>query len=207
MRRSAGLISTSIVSSTSGIDEDAGERGVAAGVGVEGRLAHEPVDAGLGAQHAVGVVAADLDGRALDAGDLALGLLEQFRLETAALGVTQVHALEHRRPVLRLGAARAGLDLDEAVVGVQRIVEHPLELEFADVPGEVGDVLLDRERASDRRRRRAPSRRVRPRRSPRLRAGASSRRSARRSSFPGRVPARVSGRPRPWGLRARCRFP
>jgi hypothetical protein len=87
---------------------------------------------------------ADLDRRALDAGDLALGLLQQFRLEVLALGVAQVHALEHAAPVLRLGAAGAGLDLDEAVVRVERIAEHALELELGDLPAEPAGVGLDR---------------------------------------------------------------
>ena len=38
-------------------DEHRGEAGVAAGVGVERRLAHQAVDAGLGAQEAVGILA------------------------------------------------------------------------------------------------------------------------------------------------------
>ena len=54
-----------------GVDEHAGEAGVAAAGGVERRLAHQAVHAGLGAQQAEGVVALDLDGRALDAGDVA----------------------------------------------------------------------------------------------------------------------------------------
>ena len=56
-----------------GIDEHAGERGVAAVAGIERRLAHQAVHAGLGAQMAVGIVALDLDRGALDAGDFAVG--------------------------------------------------------------------------------------------------------------------------------------
>ena len=41
----------------------------------------------------------------------------------------QVHAQQHRRPVLRLGAAGAGLDVDEAVARVERVGEHAAELE------------------------------------------------------------------------------
>jgi hypothetical protein len=46
---------------------------------------------------------------------------------------------------LGLGAASAGLDLDEAVVGIERIVEHPLEFEFGDLLCQPGDVGLDRD--------------------------------------------------------------
>ena len=115
-RRSAGLISISMRLVHLGVDEHAGERGVAAGVGVERRLAHQAVHAGLGAQRAVGVVAAHLERRALDAGDFARRFFQHFDGEAVALAEAQVHALEHRGPVLRLGAAGAGLDVEEAVV-------------------------------------------------------------------------------------------
>jgi hypothetical protein len=105
-------------------------------VRIEGTLAHQPVHAGLGAQAAVGVVAEDLQRHALDAGDLAVGALEHLHPEAALVAVLDVHALEHRRPVLRLGAAGAGLDVREAVVGVERVGEHAPELER-------GDVVLD----------------------------------------------------------------
>jgi hypothetical protein len=72
-------------------------------------------------------------------------LLQQLGLEVLALGVAQVHAFEHAGPVLRLGAAGAGLDLDEAVVRVERIVEHPLELEVGDLLAELGQIGLHRD--------------------------------------------------------------
>ncbi|MND00240.1 hypothetical protein D3C83_187820 [compost metagenome] len=59
----------------------------------------------FGAQMAVGIIAAHLERRALDPRDLAGRLLEQFDAEAFALAVAQVHAFEHRGPVLRFGAA------------------------------------------------------------------------------------------------------
>jgi hypothetical protein len=56
-----------------GIDVKAGEAGVAAARGVEGRLAHQAVHAGFGAQEAVGVIALDLDRGAADARHIAVG--------------------------------------------------------------------------------------------------------------------------------------
>ncbi len=50
------------------IDPDAGEAGVPARVGVEGRDAHQAVHAALGLELAIGVLALDLDGGGLDAG-------------------------------------------------------------------------------------------------------------------------------------------
>jgi hypothetical protein len=116
---------------------------VAPGVGVEGALADEAVDAGFGAQEAVGVFAADLDRGALDAGHFAFGFFEQFDLETLALAIAQVHPFEHAGPVLGFGAAGAGLDFDEARVAVHRVVEHAAEFEFADAVFKGGGVGFD----------------------------------------------------------------
>ena len=127
-----------------GIDEHAGERGMAARVRIEGALAHQAVHAGFGAQVAVGVVASDLDAGALDAGDLAVRLLEDLGLIALALAVAQVHAQQHRRPVLGLRAAASGLDVDEARVGIHRIGEHPAELHRRDDILQALYVTLDR---------------------------------------------------------------
>ncbi|MGF6877594.1 hypothetical protein OKW35_007073 [Paraburkholderia sp. MM5477-R1] len=90
----------------------------------------------FGTQEAVRVVAFDLDRRVLDAGDVAFGLLEHFGLEALALAITQILAQQHRRPVARLGAAGAGLDVEKGVVGIGRVREHPAEFH-------VGDACLD----------------------------------------------------------------
>jgi len=101
------------------------------------------VHAGLGAQQAVGVVALDLDGGAANARHVALGLFEHLGLEALALAVLEVLAHEHLRPVAGLGAAGAGLDVDEAVGWVGRVVEHPAELELPDDGLELGRIGLD----------------------------------------------------------------
>src|SRR5450432_902471 len=54
-----------------GVHEHAREGGVSSRVRVEGALAHQPVDAGLGAQVTVGVIPGHLDAGALESGDLA----------------------------------------------------------------------------------------------------------------------------------------
>src|SRR5512145_1153906 len=116
-----------------GVDEDAGKRGVAAGIGVERALAHQTVHSSLGAQRAVRVVATYLERRALDTRNFARGVLQHLCAEPPSVAELEVHALQHRRPVLRLGAARAGLDIDEAVVRVERVREHAPELHRGDV--------------------------------------------------------------------------
>src|SRR5438552_3785184 len=98
-------------------------------VRVEGTLAHQAMHAALGAKTAVGIVAGDLERRAFDAGDLARRVLEHLGVEALAVAVLEVHALEHRGPVLSLGAARARLDVDEAVVRIERIGKHAAEFQ------------------------------------------------------------------------------
>jgi hypothetical protein len=132
-----------------GIDEQAREAGMAAAGGIERALAHQPVHAGLGAQEAERVLALDLDRRAADAGDVAGGLLHHLGLEALSLAVLEVLAQQHRRPVARFGAAGAGLDVDEAVARVERVVEHAPELELGDGRLELGGVGLDADQAVD----------------------------------------------------------
>ena len=99
-------------------NRDARKRGVPARVGIERRDPHQPVHAGFGLQPAIGVVAADLDGGGLDAGFFALGLFQIFDLEAVLLGPARVHAQQHRGPVLALGAAGAGMDLE---IGIEPV--------------------------------------------------------------------------------------
>ncbi len=104
------------------IDGDGGEARVAARVRVVGRDAHETVHAGFRLEPAVGVLALDLEGGGLDARLLAGALVDKLHLEAAPLRPTHVHARQHRGPVLALGAAGAGVDLDVGVhaVGLAR---------------------------------------------------------------------------------------
>src|SRR4051812_2652917 len=127
-----------------GIDEHAGEAGVAPARGVERRLPHQPVHAGLGAQQAERVVALDLERGALDPRHVTGGLVLDRVLEALALGVLDVLAHEHAGPVARLGAAGAGLQVQEAVARVRRLVEHAPELEVLHDGLELAGLGLDR---------------------------------------------------------------
>ena len=110
------------------IDPDRGEARVPAGVRIERRDAHQPMHARFGLQPAVGVMALDHDGRRLDAGLVAGRLLDDLDLELPPLRPAHVHAQEHARPVAALGAARARMDFDIAVVAVRLAREQRLEL-------------------------------------------------------------------------------
>ena len=74
----------------------------------------------------------ETDGRALDAGNVAFGHLDQLGFETLGLAPAQVHAQQHFGPVLRLGAAGAGLDVEEGIVFVHFAGKHASELELGD---------------------------------------------------------------------------
>ena len=96
------------------IDPDRGEAGVAPGV--RSRTARcAPADGRptrSSASH--GRCALDDDRRRLDARLIARGLFDQLDLELSALGPARVHAQQHPRPVAALGAAGAGMDLDDS---------------------------------------------------------------------------------------------
>ena len=113
--------------------EHGGERRVPSVSRIERRLAHEAVHAELGAQPAVRILAAHVNRRALDARNLAGRLLEHVDGVAVPLGPLQIHAQQHRRPVLRLGAALAGLDVEERVVRVHLAREHAAELEYLEL--------------------------------------------------------------------------
>ena len=86
------------------------------------------MDAGLGRQQAVGVLAGDGERGALEAGFVAGLIVDDLALEAAALGPAQVHAQQHLGPVLRLGAAGARVDRDDRVLAIVLAAEHLLDL-------------------------------------------------------------------------------
>jgi hypothetical protein len=94
------------------------------------------VHALLGAEEAVGVLAGRAEGGRLDARLLPRRRFEHLDLHAAPLGPAHEHAQHHLRPILGIGAARAGVDGDERVARVVAPGEQPLLLEL-------GEVLLD----------------------------------------------------------------
>ena len=116
-------------------------------VGVEGRVAHQAVHAGFGAQQAVGVFAFQADGGAVDTGDFAVVLLHDFHFEAFTLAIAHIHTQQHAGPIFGFGAAGAGRDVDKAVVHVGRLVEHALEFELGHLFFQLSHVLLNRSEA------------------------------------------------------------
>ena len=99
-------------------------------------------------QQAEGKLAGDGEGRGLDAGLIAILDLVDLGLEAFALGPAQIHAHQHLGPVLRLGAARAGVHGDDGVERVVLFGEHGARLELFGVGVERFDlaaqIVLDR---------------------------------------------------------------
>src|ERR1035437_2523145 len=83
----------------------AGETRVTAFVGIERRDAHEPVHAAFGLGKAVGVFALEQHRDALEARAFADQRVGDFNLPAAGFGPALIHARQHFRPILRLGAA------------------------------------------------------------------------------------------------------
>ena len=88
-------------------------------------------------------VAAALDRGAFDAPHLARARVDDLGAEAAGGGPLEVHAQQHLRPVLRLRAAGARLDVEVGVVRVHLAAEHALELELADLGLDLRQVALD----------------------------------------------------------------
>ena len=101
------------------------------------------MDAGLGAQPAVGVITPHLDGGALHARHFTRAGVDDLGGETARCGPLEIHAQQHLRPVLGLGATGARLDVEIGVARVHLAAEHPTQLELADFSLDLGQVTLD----------------------------------------------------------------
>src|SRR5205807_1302234 len=98
------------------IDPDRGKARMPPRVRVEGRDAHEAVDAAFSLQPAIGIDPADLDRRRFDAGAFTGALFEPFDLVIMVLGPAHIHAQQHLGPVLRLGAAGPRMHFELAII-------------------------------------------------------------------------------------------
>jgi hypothetical protein len=118
------------LSSITGVTADGGKAGVAARGTVERRNADEAVNALLRLQPAIGAVALDLERGRFDARLFALALVHLLDLHAVFLGPAHIHAPQHRGPVLALGSAFAGIDLDIGIIAVGLAREERSEFGF-----------------------------------------------------------------------------
>ncbi len=106
---------------------DGRKRRMTSRVGVERRYAHQSVHALLRLEVSVRVVSVNLDSDALDTRLVARKIVEHLHLIALALGIAAVHAIEHARPVLRFGAARACVQCDNGIIGVVLALKQCLQ--------------------------------------------------------------------------------
>jgi len=121
-----------------GVDEDRRERGVAPRGGVERRDPDEPVDAGFGLGVAEGVFPLHLHRDALEPCLFAGLEIEDLGLEAALFRPSEIHPQEDLRPVLRLRAARAGMNRQDGVQPVLVPSEHAADFRC---PHDLGEAL------------------------------------------------------------------
>jgi hypothetical protein len=101
------------------------------------------VDPVFGLQVSEGVGAFGGKGHPLDA-RLVTGLeIDDLRLVPVAFHPSGIHPEEHLGPVLGLGAAGAGVDGDDGVLVVVRVVEHQIEHVSVDPLAEIGELGRD----------------------------------------------------------------
>ena len=105
------------------------ERGHALALGIVGRHAHQAVHAVLAFEIAVGEITLDIDGARFYAGLVPLENVGNRGFVAMFLAVAQIHAHEHRGPVLALGAACAGVDFEHHAHVVLLATEHVAQLE------------------------------------------------------------------------------
>ena len=99
--------------------------------------------AALGFQISVRVIAAHHERRALDARFIAAGVIDHLRRPAATLAVAQVHAQQHLRPILRLGAAGARVNGDDRIAIIVLAGELHRQLDRVDLLLELADERFD----------------------------------------------------------------
>jgi hypothetical protein len=98
-----------------------------AGIGVEGRNAHEAVNSAFCFQEAVGKFTIELERTGLDAGTIAFYPVEDRHLPALLFAIHAVHTREYFGPVLAFGATGAGVDLQYGGQLVFGLVERAFE--------------------------------------------------------------------------------
>ncbi|MDQ5988576.1 MAG: hypothetical protein CSYNP_04336 [Syntrophus sp. SKADARSKE-3] len=124
------------------VGEDRGEGRMPPAAGVEGRYPDQPVDARFGFGEAVGIVALDGQGDALDSRLVAGLKVNNIRLVALLLSPPEIHAQKHFGPVLGLRAACPGVGGHDGVQGILFRAEHKAQFLVTDGGLERRNVLF-----------------------------------------------------------------
>ena len=104
--------------------------GLAAGVGVKGRHAHQTVHTVLALEQAVGVGTLHHHGGALHAGFITVLIIQNLHGHAVVGSPLVVHAVQHFGPILCLGAAGTGMEGQDGVAVVVLTVQHGHQLQL-----------------------------------------------------------------------------
>ena len=104
--------------------------GLAAGVGVKGRDTHQTVHAVLALEQAVGVGALDHHRSALQAGFVAVLIVQHLHGHAVCLCPLIIHTVQHLGPVLCFGAAGACVEGKDGIAVVVLAVQHGHQLQL-----------------------------------------------------------------------------
>ena len=126
-----------------GVDEYRRERRMPASVGVEGRDAHEAMHADLRLQKPIRIRTVNFESSGLDARPFAFETVGKDDLEVVAFGPAEIHTEQHFGPVLRFGAAGAGVDGHDGVAAVVLTGEEHAGFEMAENFGEALELAFD----------------------------------------------------------------
>lgn len=121
--------------------EDGSERRVAARRLIERRDADEAMNTVFAGEHAVSIFAFDLHRGGLDASFFAGRFVEHVGAKAFSFSPAEIHAQKDRSPILRLGAARAGLNRKDGVELVALAREQRLGFERTDIVVGSGEFL------------------------------------------------------------------
>ena len=105
------------------------------------RALESNVHALFAAQEAIGVFAIHLEGHGLEPRLVAVEHVDELDGKAVALAVTGIHAIEHKRPILRLGSARARVQREIAVVAVVVAAQQAFQPQLFEVALQLFDFV------------------------------------------------------------------
>jgi hypothetical protein len=107
---------------------------------LKGRNSHQPVNAALRLEIAKRILAGGGKGDAFDPRLVAGLKIDNTGFEPFCLHPSQVHAEQHLRPVLGLGAAGTGVDGDDGIVPIVVAVQHHIQGELVHPTTQIADL-------------------------------------------------------------------
>jgi hypothetical protein len=110
---------------------------------IKRRDAHEAMHASFAHEHPIGIFTGKLDGGVLDARLFAGSLIENDGAHALAFGPSQIHAQQDGGPVLRFGAAGAGLDGHDGVEVIAFAGEQRFGFQVGDVIFGVAELAVE----------------------------------------------------------------